>query len=314
MVAVCAVPVTTAHAQAYPKSQIKLIVPYPPGGATDRIGRQLASGLGKRLGQIMIVDNRAGATGTIGVLAAVNAPPDGYTIVLGSGGTVAIDINIEKLPYIPARDLVAIAPVAALPFIIVANSAFAARNIGELIALAKRDPDKINFASTGTGGPAHLLMEYFMALSNIRMTHVPYKGATPAYTDVAGGQVPVGAGDIASALPLIQAGHLRALAVTSTERLPLLPNVPTVAESGLPGYQATNWFGIFAPVKVPAEVVTTLARHVAATVQDAEFRKGIESLSAISMVMGTPDFDRFIASETIRRADLIKSHNIVIER
>jgi len=306
--------VTTVRAQAYPKSQIKLIIPYPPGGATDRIGRQVATGLGKRLGQIMIVENRAGATGTIGVLAAVNAPPDGYTIVLGSGGTVAIDINIEKLPYNPSRDLVAIAPVAEIPFIIVVNSAFAARNIGELIAMAKRDPEKINFASTGTGGPGHLLMEYFMALSNIKMTHVPYKGAAPAYTDVAGGQVPVAAGDIASALSLIKAGHLRALAVTSTERLPLLPNVPTVAESGLPGYQATNWFGIFAPVKVPAEVVAVLSRLVAATVQDAEFKKGMESLSAISMVMNKPDFDRFIASETTRRADLIKANNIVIDR
>lgn len=310
----CALSVTIVHAQAYPKNPIKLIIPYPPGGATDRLGRQLAMGLGKRFGQILIVENRAGATGSIGIIATVNAPPDGHTIVLGTGGTIAVDAVFEKLPYNPARDLVAVAPVASIPFIIVVNSNFPPRTISELIALAKREPGKINFASSGTGAPAHLTIEYLMALANIKMVHIPYKGATPAYNDVAGGQVQLLASDVASALPLIQGGHLRPLAVTSAERVALLPNVPTVAESGLPGYEMGNWFGIFAPVKTPADIVALLSKAINAAVQEAEFKRGIELLSAVSMVMTKPEFDRYIAGETTKRVDLIKANNIVVER
>jgi tripartite-type tricarboxylate transporter receptor subunit TctC len=311
---VSAASISVSYAQAYPNAPINMIIPYPPAGATDKIGRLLALGMSKKLGQSIIVENRAGATGTIGMQAAVNASPEGYTIVLGTGGTVAVDITIEKLPYNPVRDLTAIAPVVSIPFVMVANMNFPPRNIGELVAYAKREPGKINFASSGTGGPAHLATEYLMALNKIKMVHIPYKGAAAAYNDVVGGQVDFMTGDVASALGFIQGNRLKAIAVTGSQRLALLPNVPTVAESGQPGYEAGNWFGIFGPAKMPADVVAKLSKAVMDTVQEAEFKRGIEPLGGISLIMNKPDFERYITAQTKERVDLLKSNNIVLER
>jgi tripartite-type tricarboxylate transporter receptor subunit TctC len=301
-----------AVAQTYPSTLIRLIVPNPPAGAGDTIGRLVANGLSKRLGQQTIVENRGGGNGAIGLLAAINAPPDGYTLVLGNGSNMAIDPTQQKISYRP-RDLLAVAPLITIPFVVVANPAFPPNNIRELIAAAKREPGKINFASAGSGGAAHLASELIIALGKVEMVHVPYKGAAPAFLDVVAGRVPFMTGDVNSALPFLKSGRLKALAVTGTERMSLLPDVPTVAESGLPGYEAGNWFGIFAPAKTPAAIVATLFNAAEAFVQEAEFKARIASLGGRVMVMSRIEFERFVAAETVKRTELIKSNKIVLD-
>jgi tripartite-type tricarboxylate transporter receptor subunit TctC len=298
-----------AGAATFPSGPIKLIVPFPPGGAVDTIGRQLAVELSKQLGQPVVIENRAGAAGAIGVAATVNAAPDGYTLVVGASSNVAVDPAQEKLPYNP-RDLAPVAPVVAIPYVIVANPGFAPNNIRELIAAAKREPGKINFASSGTGAPPHLASELLLAQAGVDIKHIPYKGAVPAFTDVVGGQVQFITGDINTAMPFLQAGKLKAIATTGRQRLELLPNVPTVAESGLPNYEAEGWFGLFAPARTPPDVLAQLTKATEAAVQTPDFKKRMAALGGRIMTMPRAEFERYIASETIKRSDLIKSNKI----
>jgi tripartite-type tricarboxylate transporter receptor subunit TctC len=300
-------------ADAFPAGPIKLVVPYPPGGATDTIGRQIAQELAKHVGQPVVVENRPGAAGNLGVNAVVNAAPDGYTVVLASSNHVAADPVQERLPFQPARDLVAIAPLVAIPYVVVANPSFPPNTIQELIAAAKAAPGKINFASSGTGAPPHLASELLMAQGGVQMTHIPYKGAVPAYTDVVSGQVHFMTGDVNTAMPFLQAGRLKALATTGAQRLELLPNVPTVAESGLPGFEAEGWFGVFAPAKTPPEVVAILTKAFMAAAQEPDFKKRMGVLGGRIMTMSRAEFEQFIVSETSKRSNLIKSNKIVLE-
>ncbi len=300
----------SAHAQSYPRNPVHLIVPYTPGGATDLIGRQLGAEMSKRLGQAVVIENRPGAAGSIGMKALTAARPDGYTLGLGTSGTISVDTTQEKLPYDPATDMIAVAPVVAIYFVVFANPSFPPSNIRELIALAKRAPGKINFASSGTGGAPHLASELLMARAGIRLQHVPYKGAAPAIVDVVSGQVEMMTGDANTALPFIKNGRLKALAVTGPERMKLLPAVPTVAESGLSGFEAGNWFGVFVPAGTAAEIVDILFKAVQDSVQTPEFEQRIAPLGGRTLRLSRAEFGRFIDAEKKKRSDLIKSNNL----
>ncbi len=303
-----------AAGAALPEGPIKLIIPFPPGGAADTIGRQIAIELSKKLGQPVVPDNRAGAAGTVGVMAVVGTGgAGGLTLLLASSNLVAANPVQEKLPFVPKRDLVPIAPLVAIPYVVVANPSFAPNNIRELIAAAKSEPGKINFASSGIGAPPHLASELLLSMGGVEIKHIPYKGAVPAFTDVVGGQVQFITGDVNTALPFIQSGRLKALATTGKSRLELLPNVPTVAESGLPGYEAEGWFGLFAPAKTPNDVVATLAAAVDAAVKEPDFKKRMAALAARIMSMSRPEFDKYIDSETTKRSQLIISNKIVLD-
>jgi tripartite-type tricarboxylate transporter receptor subunit TctC len=300
-------------ADPFPSAPIKLIVPYPPGGATDTIGRQLAIEASKALGQPVVVENKPGAAGNLGVIATINAAADGYTVVLAGSNNVAADPLQEKMPFTPMRDLVPVAPVVAIPYVVVANPGFAPNTIRELIAAAKAEPGKINFASSGTGAPPHFASELIKAQAGLDMQHVPYKGAVPAFTDVVGGQVQFMTGDINTAMPFLQSGRLKALATTGKERLELLPNVPTVAESGLPGYESEGWFGVFASAKTPPDIVAALSRGFVKATQEADFKKRMGVLGGRVLAMSKTDFDQYIASETTKRSNLIKANKIVLD-
>ncbi len=302
------------QAQPFPRAPIHLIIPFPPGGATDLIGRQLGTELSRRFGQAIVIENRAGATGAVGMKAMTLARPDGYTLALGASGNVSVDPALEKLPYDPATDMVAVAPVVSISFVVFANPSFPPNSIRELIDFAKRNPGKINFASSGTGGSPHLASELLRSRGGFDMLHIPYKGAVPAITDVVSGEVHMMTGDANTALPFIQSGRLKALAVTGAERMDLLPHVPTVAESGLPGFEANNWFGIFVPAKTPSDIVETLYKAVDASVQTPAFAKGMAALGGRRLVMSRADFLRYIASETVKRSNLIKSNKLDLSK
>ncbi|MGZ5231050.1 MAG: Bug family tripartite tricarboxylate transporter substrate binding protein, partial [Burkholderiales bacterium] len=251
-------------------------------------------------------------TGAVATLATIHAPPDGYTLLVGNGSNMAIDPAQQKISYRP-RDLIAVAPLITIPFVVVAHPSFPPNTIRELIAAARRAPGKIDFASSGTGGAAHLASELLKAMGKVDMVHVSYKGAAPAFLDVVGGRVPFMTGDVNSALPFLQSKRLKALAVTGAQRMDLLPDVPTVAESGLPGYDAGNWFGIFAPLKTPMDIIATLYKATEALVQEAEFKTRIATLGGRVMKMSRVDFERYVAAETVKRTELIKANKIVIE-
>jgi tripartite-type tricarboxylate transporter receptor subunit TctC len=298
------------HAQAYPRGPIHLIVPYPPGGATDLIGRQLGAEMSKRLGQPVVIDNRPGAAGAVGMKAMTAARPDGHTLGLGTSGTVSVDITQEKLPYDPATDMIAVSPVMAIYFVVFANPSFPPNSVQELVKLAKSAPGRINFASSGTGGAPHLASELLISRAGIRMQHVPYKGAAPAITDVVSGQIEMMTGDANTALPFIENRRLKALAVTGPERMELLPRVSTVAESGYPGFEAGNWFGVFVPAGTPRDIVATLAKAVAVSVATPEFKQRIVPLGGRTLQFDSAGFARFIANETKKRSDLIRTNRL----
>ncbi len=304
---------TTWAAAAFPAGPIKLIVPFPPGGATDTIGRQLAIEATKHFGVQVVVENKPGAAGNLGVVATISASADGYTVVLAGNNSVAADPVQEKLPFVPTRDLVPIIPTVAIPYVVVANMGFAPNNIRELIAAAKAAPGKLNFASSGTGAPPHLASELILAQAGIDVRHIPYKGAVPAFTDVVGGQVQFMTGDVNTAMPFLQSGKLKALAVTGRERMELLPQVPTISESGLPGYEAEGWFGVFASVKTPPDIVAALTRGFEKAAQEADFKKRMAVLGGHVISMSRPEFERYMVTETVKRSNLIRSNKIVLD-
>lgn len=299
-------------AAAFPSNPIKLVVPFSPGGATDTIARQLATEMTKQLGQPVIVDNRPGASGNLGVMVVVNAPADGHTLLLVSNAQIAADPTQEKMPYVPTRDLTPIAPLVSIPYVVAASNSFGPNSIQELIAAAKKSPGTINFASSGTGTTPHMASELMVAMAGIKVTHVPYKGAVPALTDLVGGQVQFMTGDINAAMPFLQGGRIKALATTGRERAELLPNVPTVAESGLPGYETEGWFAVLAPAKVPPDIVAALQKAIATASQQPDFKKRMGTLGGRVLNMQPAEFQRFIASETAARSKLIKSNKIVL--
>ncbi|HTP96280.1 MAG TPA: tripartite tricarboxylate transporter substrate binding protein [Burkholderiales bacterium] len=297
-------------AQDYPAKPVRIIVPYPPGGLGDLFPRALGSGLAERLGQPVVIDNRPGASQIIGAQLAARATPDGYTLFFGSVTSLAINVSAHRsLPYDPVRDFAPVTLCFSTPLYLIANAAVAATSVRELIALARARPGKLSFASGGPGSSQHLAAEMFKSAAGIDVVHVPYKGAAPAMADVMAGQVDFmfeGGG-----LSYLKDGKVRALAVTSLKRSPAAPGLPTMNESGLPGFEATIWFGIVAPTQTPRSIIARLARDIAAVLDRAEFR---ERLATLDIAPSTPDeFARRIDAEIPKWRKVIADAKIAIE-
>ena len=302
---------TTAEAQtAWPTRQVKLVVPFSPGGSTDVVARMLAQRLSEIWGQTVIVDNRAGAGGNIGADIVAKAQPDGYTLLMASG-SITINPHIyAKLPFDTAKDFVPISNVASGPMLVVVQDKSPIKSIKELIAAAKEKPNGLSFGSAGVGSQVHLAGENLADASGIDIQHVPYKGEAPAYTDLMGGQTQLMVGNIAAAAALLGPGRLRALAVTGKERSPLLPDVPTVSESGLPGFVNTGWFGLLAPAGTPPDVVAKIQRDTAKAVADTQMKARLQVLGMEPVGSASADFASQMEGESAHWAQVVKNRNL----
>ena len=297
-----------AQGAAYPTKPVRLVVPFPAGGTTDILARAVAQKLSETWGQQVIVDNRPGAGGNIGSELVAKAPSDGYTLLMGTVGTHAINPSLyAKMPYNHVKDFTPVILVAAVPNVLVVNPSLPAHSVQELIAYGKANPNKLNFASSGNGTSIHLSGELFRTMTGVQMTHVPYKGSSPALTDLMGGQVQLMFDNLPSSLQFIKAGKLRALAVTSLARSQALPDVPTLAESGLPGFEASSWFGVLAPAGTPADIVAKLNGAVAAWLASPAAKEQLAAQGAIA-AGGSPDaFVTHIADESAKWAKVVKA-------
>ena len=306
---------TAAQADGYPDKPIRLLVPYPPGGSTDVLGRALAELMRKDLGQTVLVENKPGANTGIAAQTLASAPPDGYTLLLATAATVVLNpLLYPKLPYEPARDFAPVAPVASTPLVLVVRPDAPARTFAAMIAAAKAQPGSLNYASTGNGSTLHLAGELLQMETGTQMVHVPYKGSAPALTGLLGGETHFFIDSVGSSIPLINGGKLRALAVTSSQRLPVLANVPTVAESGIPRFDVTTWFGVMAPANTPAAILDKLNATIARATADKAFRAQFEALGlVIPPPMKPHEFTAYIQSESAKWAPLIKAKGISLE-
>jgi tripartite-type tricarboxylate transporter receptor subunit TctC len=303
--------ITCAPAQDYPTRAIKFIVPAPPGGAPDAIARIVGQKMAAQMGQPVVVDNRGGGNGIIGSELAARAPGDGYTIVLGYQGPFSINPSmVEKLSYDPLKDFAPITLLATSQNVLVVHPSFPARSVKELIAMAKTKPGDINFASGGTGQSSHLSMELLEHMANVRMTHVPYKGAGPALADTISGHVPLHFVAVAPAIPLVKAGRLIPLAVTGPQREPALPDVPTVAQAGLPGYEVVTWYGALAPASTPKPIVAKLYAEMATALKSREVHEQYQHHGLVEGGMSSEDFGRYLEGEVDKWRQLVKNAGI----
>ncbi len=291
----------------YPSHQITLVVPYPAGGSADILARTVGQKLSERLGQVVIVDNRAGAATAIGAKSVARAQADGYTLLLGTVSSQAINPAMNKVGYDPVTDFIAVAPIASIPFVLVAKPALVVTTLADVIALAKSKPGDLSYASAGIGTSNHLAGELFAADARIKLLHVPYKGSAPALNDVLGGTAALMFDLQATCLPHIQAGKLKAIAVTSRVRSPLLPNVPTMIESGLPGYDVAAWFGLFAPAGLSKSVRERLSTEVNAIVKSPEMQKRLHELGADPDTSTSEDFSAFVKAEAAKWSATVRS-------
>src|SRR4051812_12505281 len=307
-----ALPVNVAFA-AYPERTIRIVVPFAPGGGTDVIARTLAQEMAKDLGATIIIENKPGAGTIIGTQTVAVSEPDGYTLLMGTFANAVNPSLNAKLPYDPHKDFAAVALIARSFNIVVVNPASAIKSIADLIAAAKSDPDKLSYGTYGTGTSAHLAGELFKTMAKVNLTTVPYKGAAPAITDLLGGQIQVMFTTVASAASLIAAGQLRALAVTSAQRSPAFPELPTVAEAGVPGYAAESWYGLYVPAKTPAEIIDRLNKSAARAVQSDAFKKLGVNEGLVMVAREPAELDRYVRGEEERWRKVIQDANIKIE-
>jgi len=303
-----------ATAQTYPAKPVRMMVPFPAGGGSDTMGRIVGNKLSERLGQQIVVENRPGAAGSIGADIVARAPADGYTLLLGSTSELVQYPNVNpKIPYDPVRDFAPITLVGTIPLVLVVHPSLPVRNVKDLVALAKGRPGEINFGSAGQGATTHLAVELFILLSKVKLTHVPYKGSPQAVADLVAGNVQLGIPTMPAALPFIKSGRVKVLAVSTARRTANLPDVPTLAEAGVKGYEATLWTGILAPTGTPAPIIDRLNGEIAKVlalkdVQEALARQGAEAQS------GTPaQFSAFIKSDYAKWARVVKESGIRIE-
>ena len=305
MLACCA---GIATAQTYPAKPVRLVVPFTPGGSTDILARLVGQKLGEAFNQQFIIENRPGAGGNIGVEIVARSPADGYTLVFGHIGTFGVNPSLyPKLPYDPIRDFQPITLFAKVANLMAVNPSLPVRSVKELIALAKARPGALDYGSGGSGSAAHLATEYFKLLSKTDIQHIPYKGAAPAITDLIAGQISMAITGVPPLLPHVKASKLRALAVGTATRLPLLPELPTIAEAGVPGYEATQWFGVLAPAAMPKEVVARPNAEIIKVLQRPEVRERLAS-EAAEPVGNTPEqFQAFIKAEIARWAPVVKA-------
>ncbi len=311
VIAVASLAAATAFAQAYPNKTIRMVVPFPPGGGNDIIARLVAEKLTTRLGQTVIIDNKAGANGIVGLTAVMQAAPDGYTLGIAAAGPMAVNPSLyDKLPYHPVKDFMPITNMVIYPLLLVTHPSVPAKTMTELLALARAKPGTLFFASPGSGNSGHLAGELLNSLAKVKTVHVPYKGQGPATADLLAGQVQMLYSSIPSVLPMVKEGRLNALAIGSAKRLASLPNVPTIAESGVPGYEAYSWIGIVAPLKTPQDIITKLNREIVAILQQKDVEEDLLRQGAVP-VGDTPEhFGQYIKDEMAKWGAVVKSANI----
>jgi|KBSMisStaDraftv2_1062788.scaffolds.fasta_scaffold02822_11 tripartite-type tricarboxylate transporter receptor subunit TctC len=299
---------------AYPEKPIRIVVAYTPAGATDILARTVGQKLNEVWGQPVIIDNRPGANGNIGTEYAAKATPDGYTILMVTAGTHGINPSLyRKLGFDAVKDFEAVSLVAMVPNIFVVNNSLPAKDVREFIAYAKANPGKLNYGSPGNGSTAHLSMELFKSMTGIQMVHIPYKGSAGVLADLIGGQIVATMDNMPPYLPQVKAGKIRALAVSPAKRSAAAPDIPTVAESGVPGYDSGAWFGLVAPAHTPKDVVNKLSRETARILQLADVRARLTDLGA-EPVGGTPEqFAAHIKSEIAKWAKVIKEANVELQ-
>ncbi len=298
---------TAALGQSYPNRAVRMIIPFPAGGGSDAVGRIVAAKLTERLGQQIVVDNRAGAGGSLGTEAAVRATPDGHTVVLASTSEVAINPALYKLTYDTLSDLAPIAMAAQSPMVVVVPPSSGVATVKDLIAAAKAKPGAINVASAGTGTITHLSGELFRSTANLTWTHVPYKGAPPALTDLAGGRVEAMFSSLPAAMPLIKSNRVRAIAVSSRTRAASLPDVPTVIESGMPSYDVVYWWGVFAPGPTPSTIIARLAEETNQALKQKDVISQLANQGALAGEMTQPQFVPFVRAEHARWTQLVRA-------
>ena len=300
-----------AAAPAYPTKPVRVIVPFAAGGGADVIARMVFAKVTEKLGKSFVIDNRGGAGGITGTDAVAKAAPDGYTLLLGQTGPNAINPALfDKLPYDPIRDLAPVTQLTSYPYVIVVNPSVPAKTLKELVAIAKQKPGSISFGTAGMGSSGQLAAELLMRSADIKMEHIPYKGAGPALVDTVGNVVSLTFGDAASATPLVNSGRLRALAVTGAHRSRLLPDVPTVAEGGYPGAQALAWHAVYAPARTPVDIIRKLNLELVAVLKDPEVREKLDK-DGIEPVGSSPEaFGAYTRAEIKKWRDLVKAANI----
>jgi tripartite-type tricarboxylate transporter receptor subunit TctC len=315
LIAFAALCVSTAFAQQYPAKTIRVVVGFAPGGGTDIVARIIGAKLFETWGQAVVVDNRAGATGTIGADIVAKSPPDGYTLLMGHVNSHGIAPNLfKKLPYDPQRDFAMVAYVGYVPNVLVVHPSIPARNVKELIAIAKARPGQMSYASSGVGSTQHLAGEMLKLLAGIDILHVPYKGSGPAVVDLIAGHVVMNFDTMPPVLPHIKSGRMRALAVTTPKRAGPLPEVPTMVESGLKGFEMTNWYGVMAPAKTPREVVVKLNGEINKIMGLPEQKAKLEEVGTQLDPISTEQFTKFLASEIAKYAKLVKASGVTIEQ
>lgn len=303
-----------AGAQAYPSKPVRIVVPYPAGGTTDIIARLAAAQLTERLRQPFVVENRAGASGAIGSAAVAQAAPDGYTLVMGTASSHGINSALQKaLPYDAVRDFAPVTVVASTPNIIVVHPGVPAKTLAELLAMARAKPGQVNFGSTSPGGSPHMSAELLKMMAGVDMVHVPYKGASPMLTDLMGGQIQVGFDNLPSTIAFVRSGKLRALAVTTAQRWPGAPDIPTVAESGVPGYEVSGWFGLLAPAGTPRAVLDALQSAIAQAVRAPEVASQLRGLGAEPVANRPEAFAQQIRADVEKWRGVAKATGVTLE-
>jgi tripartite-type tricarboxylate transporter receptor subunit TctC len=304
---IAAAPGPSAFAQAYPSKPIRLIVPFPAGGGVDYIGRLVGKGLSERLGQQVIIDNRPGANGILGLEVLKAAPPDGYTIAAASAGPLALNPFIyAKLPHDTVKDFTQIASLCNFPLLLVTHPSLPVKNVKELIALARARPGEISYASPGVGNSSHLAGELFNAMAKVKILHVPYKGMAPAVVSVVSGEAPILYASIPPILPHVRSGRVRALGVGNAQRVPSLPDIPTVAESGLPGYEAYAWGGMIGPANMPREIVTRLNKEIVATLKQKDVIDRMLADGTVPTPSTPEEFTAYLKAELKKWGEVVK--------
>jgi tripartite-type tricarboxylate transporter receptor subunit TctC len=300
-----------AFAQAYPTKPVRIIVPFPPGGGNDVIARIIGQKLTERWGQQVIIDNRAGANGIVGLQLLMQSPPDGYTLAVAAAGPIAVNPSLyEKLPYDSVRDFAPITNMTNFPLLLVIHPSMPVKNVRELIALAKAQPGKINYASPGSGNSGHLAGELFNNLAVTKIVHIPYKGNGPAITGLLSGQAQLLFSSIPSVLPFVEAKKLNAIAVGSAKRIPSLPAIPTIAESGLPKYEAYSWVGIVAPAKTPRDIVAKVNHDIVDILKVKQVGEQLVQQGALPVGDSPDEFAAYIKTEIQKWGAIVKSANI----
>ena len=301
-----------ACAQSYPSKPVRIIVPFAPGGGSDLAGRLVAAKLSERMGTQFIVENRPGAGSNLGAVIAVKAPPDGYTLLLISA-SYTVNPSVYKLTFDPINDITPIIQISGGPYVVAVHPSVPANTLAEFVALVKKQPDKYAYGSSGSGSIMHVASEYFLDAAKIKVLHIPYKGTGPAVADTIGGQVQLVFGAVPVTLPHVKAGRLRALAVTTDKRIAAAPDLPTVAESGYPGYEVTNWHGLVGPKGLPRDIVERLNREIGEVVKGEEMKKNLAA-DGLEPAGGSPArFGEILKNEMVRWAKVVRQAGIKVD-